>query len=61
MTSRRTKLPAPSVSSDLNLFNLLKQNVGKDLSKVSFFFLISSNSKFPSQKKKKDFDASCIK
>ena len=28
-------MPAPTPTSDVNLFNLLKKNVGKDLSKIS--------------------------
>lgn len=35
MVSRRKTLPAPTPTSDVNLFNLLKKNVGKDLSKIS--------------------------
>lgn len=35
-TGRRTKLPAPKPSTeDLSLWNLMKRNIGKDLSKVS--------------------------
>jgi len=33
--SRRKALPAHAITSDVNLFNLLKKNVGKDLSKIS--------------------------
>mgnify|MGYP001048336385 CR=1 FL=1 len=32
---RRSRLPAPPVTSDLNLFSLLRKNMGKDLSRVS--------------------------
>lgn len=35
-TGRRTKLPTPKPSTeDLSLWNLMKRNIGKDLSKVS--------------------------
>lgn len=35
-TGRRTKLPVPKPSTeDLSLWNLMKRNIGKDLSKVS--------------------------
>ena len=36
MTGRRCKLPAPKPNdSNISLFNLLRKNIGKDLSKIS--------------------------
>ncbi len=35
MITRRTRLPAKTPQSDFNIINLLKKNIGKDLSKVS--------------------------
>nr|XP_026691981.1 oxysterol-binding protein-related protein 6 isoform X2 [Ciona intestinalis] len=34
-TMRRVKLPCPSPDSDVSLWNILKKNIGKDLSKVA--------------------------
>ena len=35
MVSHRQALPSPTPSADLNIFGVLRKNVGKDLSKVS--------------------------
>ena len=35
LVQRRTKLPAPAPSSEISLYSILRQNLGKDLSKVS--------------------------
>jgi len=34
-TNRRSKLPATNPESDIGLWNLLRKNIGKDLSKIS--------------------------
>jgi len=32
---RRSKLPCPRLDTDVSLWNILKKNIGKDLSKVA--------------------------